>query len=59
MGRHRSDHTGTMGFLKAVDPRVIIAEEDFLVHDTILEGELVFRQPDEGSLIFFVFDGSN
>ena len=28
MGRHRSDHTGTMGFLKAVDPRVIIAEED-------------------------------
>ena len=28
MGRHRSDHTGTMGFLKAVDPSVIIAEED-------------------------------
>lgn len=28
MGRHRSDHTGTMGFLQAVNPRVIIAEED-------------------------------
>ena len=28
MGRHRSDHTGTIGFLQAADPRVIIAEED-------------------------------
>jgi len=28
MGRHRSDHTGTMEFLEVVDPRVIIAEED-------------------------------
>ena len=28
MGRHRSDHTGTMAFLQAADPRVIIAEED-------------------------------
>ena len=28
MGRHRSDHTGTMAFLEAANPRAIIAEED-------------------------------
>lgn len=35
----------------------IVAPEEYFVHGTIIEGELVWRQPDERTMIFYVFDG--
>ena len=34
----------------------VIAQEDFFIKRTILEGELVWKQPDEKTLMFLVFD---
>lgn len=34
----------------------MLAPEDYFLKDTILEGELVWRQPDERMLLFLVFD---
>jgi len=34
----------------------VIAPEEYFVHQTILEGELVWRRPDERAMIFAIFD---
>lgn len=34
----------------------VLAPEDFFLHGTLLEGELVWKQPDESTLLFLVFD---
>ena len=34
----------------------VIAQEDFFIKGTILEGELVWKQPEEKTLMFLVFD---
>ena len=34
----------------------VLAPEDFFVKDTLLEGELVWQQPNEKNMIFLVFD---
>lgn len=34
----------------------VIAPEDFFLRGTVLEGELVWRQPDRNELVFLVFD---
>lgn len=34
----------------------VVAQEEYFTHETVLEGELVWSQPDETSLLFLMFD---